>query len=42
MGWEDPLGKEMAICSCILAWEIPQTEEPADYNPWGYKKLDTT
>ena len=26
--WEDPLEKEMATCSSILAWEIPQTEEP--------------
>ena len=25
---EDPLEKEMATCSCILAWEIPRTEEP--------------
>ena len=25
---EDPLEKEMAICSSILAWEIPWTEEP--------------
>jgi len=23
MGWEDPLEKEMATCSYILAWEIP-------------------
>ena len=23
LGWEDPLGKEMAIHSSILAWEIP-------------------
>ena len=28
LGWEDPLEKEMAIHSSILAWEIPQTEEP--------------
>ena len=26
--WEDPLEKEMAIHSSILAWEIPGTEEP--------------
>ena len=24
-GWKDPLEKEMATHSCILAWEIPQT-----------------
>ena len=27
LGWEDPLGKEMAAHSSTLAWEIPQTEE---------------
>ena len=26
--WEDPLEKEMATHSSILAWEIPWTEEP--------------
>ena len=28
LGWVDPLKKEMATHSSILAWEIPQTEEP--------------
>ena len=28
LGWEDPLGKEMAAHSSILAWRIPWTEEP--------------
>ena len=28
LGWEDPLEKEMATHSSILAWEIPGTEEP--------------
>ena len=27
-GSEDPLEKEMATCSSILAWEISWTEEP--------------
>ena len=27
-GWEDPLEKEMATHSSILAWEIPWTEGP--------------
>ena len=27
-GREDPLEKEMATHSSILAWEIPRTEEP--------------
>ena len=26
--WEDPLQKEMATHSSILAWDIPWTEEP--------------
>ena len=26
--WEDPLEKEMATHSSILAWQIPWTEEP--------------
>ena len=28
LGWEDPLEKEMATCSRILAWKILWTEEP--------------
>ena len=28
LGWEDPLEKEMATHSGILAWKIPWTEEP--------------
>ena len=28
MGGEDPLEKEMATHSSILAWEIPWTEKP--------------
>ena len=28
LGWEDPLEKEMATHSSILAWKIPRTEEP--------------
>ena len=28
LGQEDPLEKEMASHSSILAWEIPWTEEP--------------
>ena len=29
LGQEDPLEKEMAIHSNILAWEMPWTEEPS-------------
>ena len=35
VGQEDPLEKEMANHSGILAWEIPWTEEPGGYSPWG-------
>ena len=28
LGLEDPLEKEMATHSSILAWEMPWTEEP--------------
>ena len=28
LGWEDPLQKEVATYSSILAWRIPWTEEP--------------
>ena len=28
LGEEDPLEKEMATYSSILAWKIPRTEEP--------------
>jgi len=35
LGWEDPLEKDMATHSSILAWRIPQTEEPGGlYRPW--------
>ena len=37
LGCEDPLEKEMATHSIILAWEIPCTEEPGRYSPWGCK-----
>ena len=29
LSWEDPLEKDMATNSSILAWEIPWTEEPS-------------
>ena len=42
-GWEDPLEKEMATHSSILAWKIPWTEEPGRlYRSWSCKELDTT
>ena len=41
LGWEDPLGKEMATHSSILAWEIPWTEEPGGLQSVGLQELDT-
>ena len=41
-GWEDPLEKEMATHSSILAWRSPWMEKPGDPSPWGHKELDTT
>ena len=29
----------MATPPNIVAWEIPWTEEPAGYSPWGYKRV---
>ena len=42
LGWEDPLKKEMAIHSSILAWEVPWTVEPGRLQSWGCKESDTT
>ena len=40
---EDPLDKEMATHSNILAWEIPWTEEPGAWrSPWGCKESGAT
>ena len=36
-GWEDPLKKEMATYSNILAWEIPWAEEPGGLQSMGRK-----
>ena len=38
---EDPLEKEMTTHNSILPWEIPWTEEPGGYSPWGHKESDT-
>ena len=42
MGQEDPLEKELATHSSILAWRIPWTEEPVGYSLCGPKESDTT
>ena len=35
LGWEDPLEKEMATHSSILAWKIPWMEEPGRLQSTG-------
>ena len=35
LGWEDPLEKEMAAHSNVLAWRIPWTEEPSESQNMG-------
>ena len=35
LGWEDPLEKEMATYSSVLAWEIPWTEETGRLQSMG-------
>ena len=42
LGWEDPLEKEMATHSSILAWETHVHRSRAGYSPWDHKELDTT
>ena len=42
LGWADPLEKEMAAHSSILAWEIPWTEEPGGLQSMGLQRMDTT
>ena len=36
---EDPLEKEMATDSSILAWEIPWTEEPGGLQSMGSQRF---
>ena len=36
---EDPLEKEMAIHSAVLAWEIPWTEEPSGLQSIGLQRV---
>ena len=39
LGWEDPLEKEMATYSGILAWQIPWTEEPGGLQFLGLQRV---
>ena len=42
LGQEDPLEKRMVTHSSILAWRIPQTEEPGRLQVIGSQVQDTT
>ena len=39
LGQKDPLEKEMAVHSSILAWEISRTEEPGGLQSMGLQKV---
>ena len=39
LGREDPLEKEMATDSSILAWKIPRTEEPGRLQSMGLQRV---
>ena len=39
LGWKDPLEKEMATHSSILAWRIPWMEEPGGLKSTGSQRV---
>ena len=39
LGWKDPVEKEMATYSSILAWKIPWTEEPGGLQSTGPERV---
>ena len=39
LGWEDPLEKEMATHSSILAWKMSLTEEPGGLQSMGSQRV---
>ena len=39
LGWEDPLEKNMATHSSILAWKIPRAEEPGGLQSMGLHRV---
>ena len=42
LGREDPLQKEMATHSSVLAWSIPGTGSLVGCYLWGHTELDMT
>ena len=39
LGWEDPMEKEIATHSSILAWKSPWTEEPGRLQSMGSQRV---
>ena len=39
LGWEDPLGKEMATHSSTLAWKITRTEKRGRLQSMGSQRV---
>ena len=39
LNWEDPLEKEMATHSNVLAWRIPWTDDPGGLRSMGSKRV---
>ena len=39
LGWEDPLEKEVAMHSSILAWDVPWPEEPGKLQSMGLQRV---
>ena len=39
LDWEDPLEKEMATHSSILAWKIPRMEDPGSLSSMGSERI---
>ena len=39
LGWEDRLEKEMTPHLSVLAWEIPETEEPGGLQSTGLQRV---
>ena len=40
LGQEDALEKQLATCPSILAWKIPQTEEPGGLQSMGMQRVE--
>ena len=42
LGWEDPLERETATHSSILAWETPWIQDPGGLQSMGLQESDIT